>query len=220
MKMVQSVLASLRDRLERVNRIGKGAHIESGAWISGSAISDDSHVSVGCKIYRAELTGEVRVGRYTSLWGPSLFLSGGDKGIQIGSFCSVAHHVSIQEQFHNAQRTTTYFVERNLLKRPEAPEAQISKGPIRIGNDVWIGAGAQVLSGVNIGDGAIIAAGAIVTRDVPAYAIVAGNPGRLVRYRFEPERIAHLLALQWWDWSEDKLRAEAAFLTEVWARPE
>ena len=220
MKLVQTLLGALRMRLERVNTIARGAQIGPDAWVSGSDIGAGCQVAKGCKIYRATLSGQVTVARYTSLWGPSIFVSGGGQGVEIGSFCSIAHHVSLQEQFHNSQRTTTYFIERNLLEQPEPPEALVTKGPIRIGHDVWIGAGAQVLSGVSIGDGAIVAAGAIVTRDVPPYAVVAGNPARLIRYRFGPDRIAQLLDMQWWRWSEDRLRSEAAFLTEIQDRPE
>jgi len=220
MKLVQILLGALRARLERVNTIAHGAQIAPDAWVSGSVISAGCQVATGCKIYRATLSGQVTVARYTSLWGPSIFVSGGGQGVEIGSFCSIAHHVSVQEQFHNPQRTTTYFIERNLLDQPEPPEALISKGPVRIGHDVWIGAGAQVLSGVTIGDGAIVAAGAIVTRDVAPYAVVAGNPARLIRYRFGPDRIAQLLDVQWWHWSEERLRREAAFLTEIQDRPE
>lgn len=220
MMLVQTLLGALRMRLERVNSIARGAQIAPETWVSGSEIGAGCQVAKGCKIYRATLSGQVNVARYTSLWGPSILVSGGGQGVEIGSFCSIAHHVSLQEQFHNSQRTTTYFIERNLLKQPEPSEALISKGPVRIGHDVWIGAGAQVLSGVTIGDGAIVAAGAIVTRDVAPYAVVAGNPARLIRYRFGPDRIAQLLDVQWWHWSEDRLRSEAAFLTEIQARPE
>lgn len=220
MKLVQSLLIALRTRLDRVNTITHGSRIAPGAWVSGSEISASCQIATGCKIYRTSMSGQVKVARYTSLWGPAIFVSGEGQGVEIGSFCSIAHHVSLQEQFHNSQRTTTYLVERNLLGQPDAAEALISKGPIRIGHDVWIGAGAQVLSGVTIGDGAIVAAGAIVTRDVAPYAVVGGNPARLIRYRFGPDRIAHLLHLQWWHWSEDRLRSEAAFLTEIQERPE
>lgn len=220
MKLAQTLLGALRTRLDGVNTVARGAEIAPDTWVSGSDIASGCQIASGCKIYRTTLSGRVAVGRYTSLWGPSIFVSGGGLGVEIGSFCSIAHHVSLQEQFHNPQRTTTYFIERNLLKQPEPPEALISKGPIRIGHDVWIGAGAQVLSGVTIGDGAIVAAGAIVTRDVAPYAVVAGNPARLIRYRFAGDRIEQLQEIQWWYWSEERLRSEFAFLTELRDRPE
>lgn len=82
--------------------------------------------------------------------------------------------------------------------------------PIQIGNDVWIGARALVLDGVNIGDGAIVGAGAVVTRDVPPYAIVGGVPAKILRYRFEPDEIDFLLASKWWDRDIDWLRENAS----------
>ena len=220
MKFAQPFLRGLKLRLERINYIAAGAEIHKRTWVSGSEIGPGARFAEGCKVYRASIFGQVDVARFTSLWGPSIFVSGGEKGVQIGSFCSIAHHVSMQEQFHNPQRTTTYFIERNLLEQPDPPEALVTKGPIRIGNDVWIGAGAQILSGVTIGDGAIVAAAAIVTRDVAPYAVVGGNPARLIRYRFGPDKILQLLDVQWWHWSEERLRSEAAFLTEIQDRPE
>jgi acetyltransferase-like isoleucine patch superfamily enzyme len=76
----------------------------------------------------------------------------------------------------------------------------VDHNPLEIGNDVWIGANAVILPEVNrIGDGAVIGAGAVVNRDVPPYAVVLGNPGRVVKYRFSPEVIACLLAEKWWE---------------------
>ena len=76
-----------------------------------------------------------------------------------------------------------------------------SKGDIVIGNDVWIGSDVHIMSNVNIGDGAVIATGAIVTKDVPPYAIVGGNPAKIIKYRFTKKQIKKLLKIKWWDWS-------------------
>jgi virginiamycin A acetyltransferase len=80
-----------------------------------------------------------------------------------------------------------------------------SRGDIRIGNDVWIGNGATILPGLRIGDGAVVAASAVVTRDVPPYGIVAGNPARLVRLRFDEATVEALLRIAWWDWPIPKI---------------
>ncbi len=78
--------------------------------------------------------------------------------------------------------------------------------PVTIGNDVWIGVRVIILGGVKIGNGAVIGAGSVVTRDVPPYAVVAGAPARLIRYRFEEPVIRRLEELQWWNKSEEELR--------------
>jgi len=83
------------------------------------------------------------------------------------------------------------------------------KGDIHVGNDVWIGAMSTIMSGITIGDGAIVGAGSTVTRDVPPYAIVAGNPGKIVKLRFTEEQIEKLLEISWWNWDEDKIKENA-----------
>jgi virginiamycin A acetyltransferase len=83
------------------------------------------------------------------------------------------------------------------------------KGDIIIENDVWIGANSTIMSGIKIGNGAIVAAGSTVTKDVPPYAIVAGNPAKVVKYRFTEEQIEKLLSISWWDWDEQKIRDNA-----------
>lgn len=82
---------------------------------------------------------------------------------------------------------------------------------VTIGNDVWIGANVVILPGVRIGDGAVLAAGAVVTKDVPAYAIVGGVPAKVIRYRFSEEMIHALLQIRWWDWSQEKIEANIEF---------
>jgi virginiamycin A acetyltransferase len=87
------------------------------------------------------------------------------------------------------------------------------RGDTIVGNDVWIGMEATILPGVTIGDGAIVAAKSVVTRDVPAYAIVAGNPARVVRMRFAEATVERLLALAWWNWPIDKVTRNIAAIT-------
>lgn len=86
-----------------------------------------------------------------------------------------------------------------------------NNGPVIIGNDVWIGANVIILPSVQIGNGAIIAAGAIVTKDVPDYAIVGGVPAKIIKYRFSQEIIAELNRIKWWDWSDEKIKENSHF---------
>ena len=130
----------------------------------------------------------------------------------IGKFCSIAAMTRINPGNHPMHRATqAHFTYRaSAYFDGEADDAEFfawrRAHHIQIGHDVWIGHGAIVLPGRNIGTGAVIAAGAIVTKDVPAYTIVAGNPARAIRRRF-PEAIADRLAeLQWWDWDHEILR--------------
>ncbi len=87
----------------------------------------------------------------------------------------------------------------------DIPTAWDNKGDIVVGNDVWIGYEAVILAGVTIGDGAIIGARAVVTRDVPPYTIVGGVPAKPIRKRFDEDTIARLLELRWWDWPEERI---------------
>lgn len=99
--------------------------------------------------------------------------------------------VSTYPAFYSSEKWTPIsFVESSIFEESE---------PIVVGHDVWVGARAIILDGVKIGNGAIIGAGAVVTKDVPAYAVVAGVPAKLIRYRFEPEQVAELEKRQWWD---------------------
>jgi hypothetical protein len=86
------------------------------------------------------------------------------------------------------------------------------RGDIVIGSDVWVTFGSYVLSGVNIGHGAVVATGAVISKDVPPYAIVGGNPQRIIKYRFSEEQIAALLEIKWWDWPEEEVREAVPYL--------
>ena len=92
------------------------------------------------------------------------------------------------------------------MDRGHVTQAWGNEGDIVIGNDVWIGYEAVVLAGVTVGDGAIIGARALVTKDVPPYTIVGGVPARIIRRRFPEDTIAKLLKLQWWEWPAEKIK--------------
>ena len=135
----------------------------------------------------------------------------GDK-LKIGKFCSIACGAKFlfTSGNHTLQSLSTYtfpiFFDEWGLDAADVRSAWDNKGDIEIGNDVWIGYEAVVLSGVKIGDGAIIGARAVVTKDVPPYTIVGGVPAKPIRKRFDDTVIERLEALRWWDWDEEKIR--------------
>jgi acetyltransferase-like isoleucine patch superfamily enzyme len=124
----------------------------------------------------------LRIGDYTSIGGDVVVLLGGE---------------------HGADVISTYPFAFLWPEGKSLPPQRRTKGDVRIGNDVWIGQRVTILSGVAIGDGAVIGAGSVVTRDVPAYAVAAGNPCRILRMRFDCETIEMLQSLRWWDWPRE-----------------
>lgn len=131
----------------------------------------------------------------------------------IGKFCSIAAMTRINPGNHPMQRASqAHFTYRASAYFPGEKDEDAffdwrRASCVDIGQDVWIGHGAVVLPGRRIGTGAVVAAGAIVTKDVAPYAIVAGNPARTVRPRFPDSIAERLQSLAWWDWSHDQLRA-------------
>lgn len=117
----------------------------------------------------------------------------------IGRYCSIASNVTvILDGNHILSRVSTYppILVDSSIQDDEHPA---SRGAVVIGNGVWIGYGAIVLSGVTIGNGAVVAAGAVVTRNVPAYAVVAGNPAKVVNFRFDDKTILSVERSRWWE---------------------
>lgn len=155
----------------------------------------------------------IAVGRFT-YGNPQCMLWDSSERIQIGSFCSIANEVVIFGGGEHRTDWVTTFPLRIAFGEALAGNDghPASKGTTKIGNDVWIGFRAMVLSGVTIGDGVAIGAGAVVTVDVPPYAIVAGNPAKVVRYRFPANEIQKLLELRWWEWDIDKIKANVSLL--------
>lgn len=152
-----------------------------------------------------------QIGDYT-------YVSGSDGGgivsgfhnVTVGKYCSIASGVEIlTESAHHKDFVSTFpffSMPNSFCYDKEKSKKFTEIKPTVIGSDVWIGANVIILGGVTVGDGAIIGAGSVITKDVEAYSIVASNPAKLISYRFEPEVIAKLLALQWWNWSEEKIK--------------
>ena len=161
-------------------------------------VSNDPRVSIGCGTYG----------------NPKLLLWLPNEAIKIGKYCSIAEEVTIfGGGEHRTDWVTTYPLriafDHPLAERDGHPA---TKGATIIGNDVWIGYRSTILSGVEIGDGSIIAAGSIVTKSFRPYSIIGGNPAKLIRRRFNYFTRQKLKRLEWWNWSKDKIKENMAFL--------
>lgn len=137
---------------------------------------------------------------------------------KIGSFCSISWGVTIGGGEHDYSRITThdflYNPRYGLGGRPGSSYDRYASG-CELGHDVWIGANATVLRGVVVGHGVVIGANSIVTRDVPSYAVVAGNPAKLIRYRFDDHTIDRLLKLEWWHLDLDRIREKLSVFSSL-----
>ena len=138
--------------------------------------------------------------------------------LRIGSFCSIADRVDV---FLGGNHRPDWVTTFPFPAFPDAwPQARgiegvpVTNGDVVIGNDVWIGSNATIMSGVTVGDGAVIGTDSCVTRDVPPYAIVGGNPAQLLRMRFEPATVERLLAIRWWEWDDERIAANAKLLCD------
>lgn len=149
-----------------------------------------------------------RIGEYT--YGKPDIFQWEKARLIIGKFCSIAEEVKIfLGGNHRTDWVTTYPFSDLAHEWPEARDVvghPATKGDVVIGNDVWLGYGATVLSGVRIADGAVVGARAVVTKDVAPYTIVGGSPAVELKKRFDDHTIEKLLEIQWWNWPEEKIR--------------
>lgn len=166
-------------------------------------------IGLNCKIgYKValmedvEIRDNVKIGNYSYCSKGTIIISG-----QIGSFCSIGYRCQIGMFEHPIDQISTspWIFKENKSILGLNLFTEIHSPPI-IGNDVWIGSNSVILQGVVIGDGVIVAAGSIVTKDVPPYAIVAGIPAKIIKYRFEIDQIEFLKKFKWFELSEKELQ--------------
>ena len=185
--------------------IGLLKHISNINISKLSFIDRNSRIDKRAKINRNVHVIDSTIGRYSYV-GPNSWVC----IAEVGSFCSFAANVNIGLGNHTMQYKSTSPIFTEVVNATGHSWIKQEKSlPFKrtiIGNDVWIGYGAKVISGVKIGDGACIGAGALVTKDVPPYAIVGGVPAKIIKYRFSPKTIEFLINEKWWEFSDDELK--------------
>jgi virginiamycin A acetyltransferase len=206
---------NLKELILDQNVIDKKTIIGEEASVKGCTIRGTVNIGKKCKIMYSDIIGDVRIGNYTSLWGPNVFIRSALNPVSIGNFCSIARNVTIQEYNHDYKKFSTYFIEQNFLKNKSYKDEVVSKGPINIGHDVWIGVNCVILSGSNISTGAIIGAGSVVSGYIPPYAIAIGSPAKVIKYRFDDSIIEAMLKTEWWEWEDDKLKDRINILNNI-----
>jgi virginiamycin A acetyltransferase len=204
MRLIKKILSRISRSIQFQNQFSGDIHFPKTAIIEGSSLSGTIILGDNTIIHKGELTGNITIGRFSTLWGPDTLVNG---NVEIGSFCSIASNCNIISYDHNHKRITSYFILKNFFKEKNAIEIT-TRGPISIGSDVWIGSNTVILGGVKINHGAIVAGGAVVTKDVAPYSIVAGNPANEIGKRFEDDIVNRLLKLEWWNWPEEKLNSK------------
>lgn len=154
--------------------------------------------------------GAVKIGRGTYFDDSVQFLVFHDQErIEVGRYCSIAKDATIAAGGdHRADYPSTWPFDNFLRGLPNPTRTyRLTSSPTIIGSDVWIGAGCHVAAGVKVGHGAVLGTRSVVFSEVPPYAIVIGNPARVVRYRFSRSCIASLLRIEWWSWPPETIRA-------------
>lgn len=193
------------------------AKVEIGAYSAKRNVTIETPVILRGGIFDVE-----HIGAFTYTNGVSAFRF----VASIGRFCAIGENVVVGLPEHDVKNITAHAMfdigskmfQGYYQYTPDQPNYQTIKKnmwdhrnkkrdePVAIGNDVWIGKQALILRGVQIGNGAVIAAGSVVTKDVPPYAIVGGNPAKIIKYRFEQPVIDRLEAVKWWDYGPDILK--------------
>ncbi len=144
--------------------------------------------------------------------------------LYIGHFTSIADDVEVFLGGNHYTQLVSSFpfgilkndIFTNATKIPSNPylNGSYGKGDVRIGSDVWIGSHVTIMSGVTIGDGAVVAANSHIVKDIPPYAMVGGNPAKVIKYRFREDQIEKLLKIKWWEWSDEQINKNLVYILD------
>jgi acetyltransferase-like isoleucine patch superfamily enzyme len=168
------------------------------------------NANLGKKVFigkNVSISAEVEIGKFSYVNQNSNL-----RNCKIGNYCSISYGVNISPSEHYTNYITTHPIlyEKHFGFVNNTNKKKLKK--VEIGNDVLISINSTILEGVKIGDGAIVAAGAVVTKDVRPYEIVGGVPAKHIRYRFDQNKIDFLTNLEWWNWDEEKIKDNIVFL--------
>ena len=178
--IVARILKRMKPTAVRRSSIHPTSKVEGGSQVVGSVFNRHSYCGYDCT-----------------------FLN-----VDVGSFCSISDNVFVGGSGHPMHFVSTspvFLSHRDSVKTKLARFDYLDLPRTTIGNDVWIGQGARIRAGVTIGHGSVVAMGSVVTKDVPAYRVVGGNPARVIRSRFEEDTVERLLATNWWNLSDEEL---------------
>ena len=173
----------------------------------------DCEIEKSARVGMASNCIRVKMGRYSYL---GFYNSMSD--VNIGSFCSIASYCAIGGGKHPMDAVSTspvFYAGRNSMGKNFSSIPEEENQGVEIGNDVWIGEAVFINDGVKIGTGAVIGAHSVVTKDVPPYAIVAGAPAKVLRYRFDEDTIQKLLDSKWWEWPDERLSKSADYFGSI-----
>jgi acetyltransferase-like isoleucine patch superfamily enzyme len=208
------------DRFEKLGVVIVNSEVDENSEIFGNVRIVDSDIHAGASVGDNSIIKSSFIDRYVSIHrnntvhaskiekhsytGPNTIVL----HASIGSFCSISWNVSIGGANHDYERFTThsFLYNKNSILNPGVESYNRFQNKCIVGHDVWIAANAVILRGITVGTGSIIAANAVVTKDVPPYAIVAGNPAKVLKYRFSDSIIDELLTLEWWSLSDNTIK--------------
>lgn len=155
------------------------------------------------------LGSHTEIGYGTCINDPIYIASSVSAPVFIGKYCALAHNIMIRPSNHH---TGFVNLQNKIQNRIKFQSFTKVKGPVQIGNNVWLGDNVIILSGVSIGDRAVLGARSIVTKDIPAYSIAVGNPAKVIKTRFSDHITNQLIEIKWWEWSEEKMSRNQKFL--------